>query len=348
MTFISPADPHIQYCGRVDFSDPSAPLFTWVCSSFRFILKGKRAVLHIRNERSYFDNCLGIVMNGFEGRLPLKAGEQQIDISAFLIDDVNDVLIYKRQDGCHRFALLGMEVEGGLADVPALPERRMEVYGDSVSCGEVCEAMHLVGQGDPEGHEGIYSNSWYCYGWQTARALGACLHNCSQGGIALQPGRGWFNDPYVGMLEIWDKMNYNENLGPRTRWDFTRFTPQVVIVALGQNDAHPGDFMADDPKGPLAAGWKADYMRFLGSLRAQYPRARIILTTTVLCHHPSWDKALDEIAEEMGKTDPRVLRFRFRRTGIATPGHPRVSEQNEMARELTAFISSLGDGIWND
>ncbi|MBO2516519.1 MAG: electron transporter RnfD, partial [Clostridiales bacterium] len=140
------SDPRVQYCGRIDRTVPEAPLFTWVCSSFRFILKGKRAVLRVRNDRSYYQNSLGIVMNGFEGRIPLKEGEQQIDISAFLIDEVNDVLIYKRQDGCHRFALLGLEIEGELQEVPPLPSRRIEVYGDSVSCGELCEAMHLTGQ----------------------------------------------------------------------------------------------------------------------------------------------------------------------------------------------------------
>lgn len=39
-------------------------------------------------------------------------------------------------------------------------DKRIEVYGDSVSAGEVSEAVDFVGKEDPE-HEGGYSNSYY-------------------------------------------------------------------------------------------------------------------------------------------------------------------------------------------
>lgn len=187
LTSISLSDERLQYTGRVDTQNPDGPLFIWACSAVRFILKGKKATVRIRNDHAYYQNSIGIVMNGFEGRIPLENTEQEIDLSPYLIDDVNDVLLYKRMDGCHRYCLRELSVDGELLAPPPLPGKRMEIYGDSVSCGEVCEAMHLLGQGDPAGHDGIYSNSWYSYGWQTARALNTCLNDCSQGGIALQP-----------------------------------------------------------------------------------------------------------------------------------------------------------------
>lgn len=148
------------------------------------------------------------------------------------------------------------------------------------------------------------------------------------------------------MLEVWDKLNYNENLGPRTPWDFSTYIPQVVIIALGQNDSNPVDFMQQDPAGTLAQAWKRDYKHFISLLREKYPRAHIILTTTVLCHCLNWDDALDDIVQDLSRTDERVHHFRFRRTGIATPGHPRIAEHNEMARELTAYLASFGDSLW--
>lgn len=335
----------IRYTGRIGFEDPKQPLFTWVCSSLRFMLKGNKCVLKIDNKRLYWKSILGLIVNGAEMRLDLQDGMQEIDISRHLIDDVNDVLVYKRQDSCHNFSFAGMEIEGELMPLPERPARRMEVYGDSVSAGEVCEAMHCVGQSDPQGHDGIFSNSWYCYGWQTARALGAELHDIAQGGIALHDKRGWFNAPdYIGMQSCWDKVNYNPNLGPVTDWEFAKYVPHVVVVALGQNDANPDNYMKNDPEGDKAREWKRDYTDFIRGLRAKYPKATILLAMTVLGHDKEWDDAIEDVCN--GLQDARVHHFLYHRNGRATPGHPRMSEHTEMARELTAYIRGLGDAIW--
>jgi hypothetical protein len=63
-------------------------------------------------------------------------------------------------------------------------------------------------------------------------------------------------------------------------------------------------------------------------------------------HSPDWDNAVDEIADELG--DEKITHFMFKRTGKATPGHPRITEQYEMAEELTAYLSAMGDEIWKD
>ena len=55
--------------------------------------------------------------------------------------------LFKRMDSCHIVTLLGFEL-GSDAKVltPApLPSRKIEVFGDSVSCGEVSEAVDYAG-----------------------------------------------------------------------------------------------------------------------------------------------------------------------------------------------------------
>lgn len=345
MHLISPSDPLIQYTGRTDRSEPGKVLFTWVYSSFRFILKGKEAKLLLEGLRGYWQNIVGLIVNGAELRFPLPDGQQEVDLSPFLIDEINDVLVYKRQDACNYFAFRGIQTSGMLLPPPERPQRRIEVYGDSVSAGELCEAMHLAGKCDPENHEGVYSNSWYSYAAQTARALNAELNNISQGGIALKNGTGWFYGPdYIGLESCWDKCAYNPYIAPVTDWDFSVWIPQLVIVAIGQNDAHPEDLMKQDPQSEKALNWVKDYSSFIEKLREKYPKAEIILLTTVLMHDAAWDDAVERACRMCA--DERVHHFLFHRNGIATPGHPRVSEHTEMARELTQYILSLGDEIW--
>jgi hypothetical protein len=89
-------------------------------------------------------------------------------------EDEHEVLLFKCQDSCHMVQLHGFLGSSDLELLPCatLPFRRIEVYGDSVSAGEVSEAVDYCGQQDPV-HKGEYSNSYYFYARLTARKLGA-------------------------------------------------------------------------------------------------------------------------------------------------------------------------------
>ena len=79
----------------------------------------------------------------------------------------------------------------------------------------------------------------------------------------------------------------------------------------------------------------AEYAQYVLELKERYGNVKFLLITTVLMHDPRWDEVLDEIKEELGDY---VYRYRFNRNGAATPGHPRATEQTEMAVELEQFI----------
>ena len=261
----------------------------------------------------------------------------------------HDVIIFKRQDeGNARFDMHGVLIDDEAtiaAPAEPMPDRRIEFYGDSVTCGERCEAICYTGQADPDVDLSGYSNAWHSYAAVTARNLNAQAHLVSQGGASLIDGIGWFHAPdYLGLESIWDRAAYNPELGATPQWDFSRYTPHVVVVAIGQNDAHPYDFMAEDYSGGQARHWRQRYIDFVHALRRVYPNALIVLTTTILQHDPAWDRAIDEVCDTMA--DPRVRHFMYLRNGTATPGHPRISEQREMAMELTSYLRSFGPELW--
>lgn len=103
-----------------------------------------------------------------------------------------------------------------------------------------------------------------------------------------------------------------------TPWDFENYTPDVVFFAVGQNDPHNEgheDFDITDPD--YRAKWKNAYKSIILDLRSKYPNATFVLLLTVLCHGEEWDKAVDEIANELN--DEKITHFMFTRTGKATP-----------------------------
>lgn len=340
----------LEYSGRIDFENAEAPVFVYAGSFVRLRFTGSSISVAITNKRAYGSNYVGYILDGVQGKFLLTQDEEvhTYSIAQGLPGHEHELLLFKRMDACHYFTLHGIELdeEEKLLALSPKPVRRIEVFGDSVSCGEVSEAVFCVGKEDPK-HDGEYSNSWYSYSWLTARKLDAELHITSQGGAALMDETGWFCGPdYVGMESIYDKIQYNPQLGEVKQWSFDNWKPHVVILAIGQNDANPENYMAEDYSCEKSEHWRKRYKAFIEKLMNLYPGAQFILTTTILGHDANWDKAIDEVCQQIGS--PKVHHFLYEKNGCGTPGHIRVPEAVKMSEELSAYINSLGEDIWNE
>lgn len=345
---IKPNDPMLQYMGRIDWDDPENPIWVYVCTCVRVRFTGTSIAARITNHRLCWDNFLGVIVDGVQSCVKLDdAGTRDYVLAEGLPDTEHELLLFKRQDACHYLTFHGLLIEADAQiSAPApLPQRKIEVYGDSVSAGEVSEAVAYCGQVDPP-HNGEFSNGYYSYAWFTARMLGAQLHDIAQGGIALLDDTGYFHAPdYRGMENCFDKLEYNDQIAPNKPWDFARFTPHVVIVAIGQNDPHPDDYMSADPHGEKVENWKRHYADWLTKLRRIYPNARIVLTMTILNHNPDWDAAIEQVCRALN--DPKITHFLYSKNGCGTHGHIRIPEAEQMGRELSAYIDALPQ-VWED
>ena len=340
---ILPDHKDLLYSGRIDWQNPLEPVFIYPCTFVSTRFTGDMLRIFVENHNLYGKNYLGVILDGKQMKLELPNNDDAV-INIDIEDDkseVHEAMIFKRQDSCHEFTFKGIEIGDNESILPAseLPKRKIEVYGDSVSAGEVSEAVEYEGKEDPQ-QEGEYSNAWYSYAWMTARKLNAQIHDIAQGGIALMSDTGYFCEPQaVGLTETWDKLHYNPLLGKVTRWDFKNYTPEVVILAVGQNDHHPVDFMAEDYNSEISIRWREHYKTLLEKLRDTYPEAQIVCITTLMYHDLSWDKAITQVVEEMN--DPKITRYIFKRNGTGTPGHLRINEAEEMSDELVGYINRL-------
>lgn len=339
----------LQYSGRIDFDVPKEPILIYPSSYVTFRFTGTICKVILENKRIWWNNFLGFIIDGKQDKVELpNEGQVCLTLAKGLEDREHTLILFKRMDNCHTVKLYGflLEEQAELLKAEEKPHRRIEVYGDSVSAGEVSEAIGYVGKADPE-HQGEYSNSWYSYAWMTARKLNAQIHNVAQGGIALLDHTGWFAAPdYLGMESVYDKLQYNSAAGEIKSWNFSQYIPHVIIVAIGQNDSHPYDYMSVDYNSSESKNWRNHYKTFVHKLRTIYPKAVIILTTTILRHDLAWDKSIEEVTQEI--SDNKVLHFIYSQNSVGTHGHIRVSEADKMSEELADFISSLGEEIWED
>ena len=191
-----------QYMGRVDFENPKSPTIIYAGSMIKTKFTGTSIKVAIKNIHACYENAIGFIIDGnITGKAVIEEHDKDIvlDIADELSEGLHDLILFKRSDAAHYFDFYGVVLEKGchLEKPEAKSNRRIECFGDSVSAGEVSEAIDYVGKVDPEGHEGIYSNAWYSYSMMTARNLGAEINNNAQGGIAVLDGTGYFN-PSLG------------------------------------------------------------------------------------------------------------------------------------------------------
>lgn len=351
MKFHDASSDNFSYMGRICHDNPSSPAFFYAGSQVTVCFTGRYLSVRLKNHSFYGETYIGYVIDGVPGRIAVKSGElaEDYEIATDLSAQIHTLVIYKMQDSTHWFEFMGVHTENDAMIIKkSMPKRRMECYGDSICAGAVCEANEHVGKVDPEGHNSRYDNSWYSFPMQAARILEAQIHNNSQGGLALLNGTGYYHGPqYIGLETTFDKLCYMPECG-YTTWDFSLYTPNIVIIEIGQNDSHrPNQNQEVDANIPIDyEHWKNEYKKLVLKLKEKYPRAHFILCTSILFHDPATDAALGEIKDELG--DENIHQLIFSRNAAGTPGHPRVAEQSEMAAELVCFINALGENVWND
>jgi hypothetical protein len=337
------------YSGRIDFSDSLAPIFIFPGSSAKMLFTGCKLKILVKNNHGYYDNYIGYILDGVQKKVLLSNDNsiQEITLTNDLQDDkTHEVILFKRQDACHEFTFYGFIIsKDGKVMMPCKkPRRCMEFYGESAAAGELVEDIEYEVRPDVK-HNGQYSNAWYSYAMMTARNLKTNVSIIAQGGISLLDNAGYFHAPdSIGMERIYDKLHFNPDLGNVTNWNFKRYTPQVVVIDIGQNDAVPEDYMKKDKDGYKAKIWKKHYIEFVLNIRKVYPNALIVLTTTIKNHDPSWDRAIGLICQEIN--DEKTLHFLYSYNGRGTPFCTRVGEAEQMALELSMFLKSYGPEIW--
>lgn len=143
------------------------------------------------------------------------------------------------------------------------------------------------------------------------------------------------------MSEMYDRLDATDSL---SKWDFSKYTPDVVVINLFQNDAwitklpDNGQFKARFGTTPPTPEFIIDaYANFVKSVRGKYPEASIICilgsmdATKPGSPWPGYmQKAVDGLSDKKIYTHPIPYKN--------TPGHPSAKEQQAMADDLIAFI----------
>ncbi len=335
---------YFNYSGRIDWQDPQAPAFGFPGTVVEFKFTGTSLKLELAEDNWGGGNYIDVYLDNNPQPVTIELkpqGKQAVvyNIAEGLDNQPHQVVLVKRTDYIMgEFNFHGIIVDGQLLPPEPDSTRKIEVYGDSITSGAVVE--HPVrGEQDPKGSNNHLSNAYHSYASILARDYDAELSLVSQSGASLLNGFGHWHRG-TGVEAFYDK---SQPLKDASLWDFANYNPDLVIIALGQNDSSTIRIGRDIS----AQNWKNRYKQLLTNLRAKYPTSYFVGMFPNMYHDRTWDSYLIEAIAEYRQehNDHRVFSLIHQ---PVTPGHPRISEQQQMADTLKEFIDrTLTDNGFN-
>jgi len=330
-TFIAANDSHIVYEGRVFFSQEAAVL-SWPGTSVYINFKGKEisGVFKDQDTSNYYNV---IVDNNSIHKLHLDTTKQTYVLATGLPDANHTLQIFKRTEwdkGKTFFYGFSVNASAQLLNPPALPSRKIEFFGNSITCGYAIEDS--IG----DSPTGYYENNYNSYAAITARHFNAQYYCTSKSGIGIM--LSWF--PLI-MPEMYNRLDATDSI---SQWDFSKYTPDVVVINLFQNDSwliqnhdYPEFKHRFDTTAPAENFIVQSYKNFVQLIRDKYPEAQIIcmLGNMDITHEGSpWPGYVQKAVTALNDSKIFTLFVPYKNT----PGHPKTAEQAAMAKTLIGFI----------
>lgn len=238
--------------GRFD----DAGAFTWPGTSVGTRIDGGAVSVTLDGAGGVF---FEIVVDGAPvGQFTTDGGSQTYPLAAGLAAGEHDVEIVRRNEGFFgAVKFVAFEPGNGttLVQSPNPYAHRLEFIGDSLTAGYGIEgAPGCSFSGDTE-------SAYPTYAMVAARAVKASAH------LVAYSGKGVFQN-YGGdknelMPELWLRTLTDDP----TPWDFSKYTPEVVVINLGTNDFSAAVSEAE---------FEGAYVELLGDVRSKYPAAHIL------------------------------------------------------------------------
>ena len=315
---VAATDSHIARMGRLAEQLDGAVRIAYPGVSLAFSFTGK--TLSVDAWSSGTSSAIDVTIDGGETHR-IRLGMQRATYT--LLDaptaGAHRVEIMHPNETWHGIVTLaGLATDGELGAPPTLPERRMLVLGDSVTCAE--GVKRGTGKLDPSWNDARHS-----YGMLAAQALGAQVHLVCYGGRGLV--RSWNKRTDEHNLPDFYELAIPDPANP-VPWDHERYQPDLIVSAIGTNDFTPGV--------PDREAYVSTYVKFVRTLLRNHPRARIVLTEGAILNGANKDIMRSYIAETVTRVGDKRVRAVSSAyyPGDAADAHPTGEQHAMMARDL--------------
>lgn len=325
-----PDDPFFYYIGRTDISKPKEPKLYYSGSSITCNFEGTSVSATFSdfeywgggNKVEYFIDGKLLRIDSLEN----GGDNQTVAIASGLSGDSHLLQIYKVsgvESGYLTFHGLQLDEGKGLLAPPEPASRKMECYGTSVASGE-----HA---GCPDGECGN-DNGYNAYPLVFARRLDGEMYNNGITGLAVCNSTGYYESGLTGLERTWDKTcPANQSGLKRSEWDFTRFTPDLVLMGMGINDKkinHPAI---------TKETFVTKYLEISLKLDSLYNGPLFLYCVDPLGNTTgAYFRLAKQVADSMKALGKRSYYYEYKEA--TSGGHPDSVESARMGNELADFV----------
>ena len=324
-------DQRITYAGRTVFK-PNAAELSWPGASVKINFKGTGigAVLKDQDTSNYYNIILD---RKVIAKVHPDTSRKNYVLAENLPAGKHTLELFKRTEWDKgKTWFYGFTPIKTASPLPASrpQKRKIEFYGNSITCGYATEDKF----GDSP--TGYFENNYLSYAALTARHFNAQYSCIAKSGIGVLVS--WF--PLI-MPEMYDRLDATD---PTSKWDFSKYTPDLVVINLFQNDDwitqkpdHPEFKHRFGSTAPSAETIVLAYKNFVQNIRSKYSKAQIICTLGSMDATQKgspWPGYVEKAVAQMNDEKIYTHFFPYKNT----PGHPKVAEQQVMANDLIAYI----------
>ncbi|MBD1260813.1 SGNH/GDSL hydrolase family protein [Maribacter polysiphoniae] len=323
----------IQYEGRIDTTKSGAAVLYWSGTSIKMNFEGESIAAIMQDEEG--DNYFNVIVDNEEPFiLRPDTIKKSYPLASGLSKGKHTIEVFKRTEWDRGKTLFyGFNIAGSATVLPKpLPKKRkIEFYGNSITAGNAVEDTSGADLSDS-----TYTNNYRSYARLTAKHFDAEYRCICRSGIGITIS--WFP---LTMPELYDRLDPED---PTSTWDFSKYTPDIVVINLMQNDSwlvgmpDHAEFKAKFGTQPPTEEFIVDaYAQFVRNIRKEYPKAHIVCMLGNMDVTDKGSKWPGYVERAVGAiNDPKIYTHFVPYKN--TPGHPNIAEQKELSQSLIQFI----------
>ena len=337
-SIIPASDPNIQYFGRWDFSNLSAPTHSWPGVYIVAKFEGTSVGISTNDNFSYYNVFIDdTVFMDFHGT---NSNVASYTLKTGLQDTVHTILITLRNEtNWTKFSFNGFILDSGKNLLPpsALPSKGIEFIGDSYTC-----ASGNLWTDNTAAPSGDWTDLYEGFPSMIARHYGAQYTVTAHSGWGLVHDYNYPNPNYSNNLPgIFGSM---VSYAASPAWNFSQWQPSLVVICLGLNDYSGwGGYNTNTISDANTNLFKRTYHGFIGSIMDNYPHAKIL---AVAPNGIAWlQNTVSQIVSEekaMGRRMCSIHIFRITTAAMSMPDTPTLRRIRKLqTRSLRRSIPSM-------